>query len=200
MSRLRPNGGAVILSLLMLLALALFLTLPWLFSATSQDGFYGVPIRVSAPALMKNGQDLLKAHDGPASVVFFGYRGCSDACPLQVVNIIKLQQRMSDRDLRFIFVTLAPERVSAGELDRWTDSMGDNVQGFRPQSPTEAQKLMRAFGGYSANQGHRQEQEFTHTANLHVVTPDGIRRLLYTTVALDLDKVAQDLERLLVSE
>lgn len=194
------NLRPVSLCLLMLLALGLFPALPWLFAATSQGGFYGVPAQTDVPALMRNGRDLLGDHERSASIVFFGYRGCSDACPLQLVNIMELQQRLSTEDVQFVFVTLAPERVSAGELDGWVDSMGENVEGFRPESPGKAQNLIRGFGGRSVNNGRLDEREFTHTANLHVVTPDGIRRLLYTTVALDLDRVEQDLERLLVNE
>lgn len=188
------------LSLVMLLALGLFLALPWLFAATSQSGFYGVPVRAEAPELIHNGRDLLVDHDSPASIVFFGYKGCADACPRQLVNTMKLQKRMAGHDLRFLFVSLAPERVSAQELDRWLESMGDGFMGFRPDSAREARDLVRAFGGRSTNSGAERQRRFSHTANLHVVTPDGVRRLIYTGVALDLDRVEQDLERLIASQ
>ena len=180
-------------SLPLLLALGLLLGLPWVFAITTGSGFYGLEVNRSAPRLETASGNLLE-DDQRASNVFLGYRGCAAACPAQLMNMQRLRERLEGQGIRFVFVTLAPGRISGQELADWMDSWGPDFTAFRPESARRAQALARAFGGVSGNSRVSDQQAFNHTANLHVVTPDGIRRLVYSTPALDLDRVVQDLE------
>jgi len=180
----------------LLLGIGLLLGLPWLFALTHGSGFYGLEVNRPAPELTTASGNLLEG-DHRASMVFLGYGGCSASCPAQLVNMRRLRDRLAEQGIRFVFVTLAPERVSRRELDRWMSSWGSDFTAFRPESATEAQALARDFGGVSENSSASDQQSFNHTANLHLVTSDGRRRLVYPSPALDLDRVVRDLESII---
>lgn len=184
---------ACLSTLPLLMGLGLLVSLPWLFALTQNSAFYGIEVNRAAPELTTPSGNLLVG-DHQASLVFLGYSGCSAACPAQFVNMQRLNDRLEGRGIRFVFVTLAPERVTKGELETWMASLGPDFTAFSPESASEAQALARGFGGVSQNSIAVDKPAFNHTAKLHLVTSDGIRRLVYPSPALELDRVLQDLE------
>jgi protein SCO1/2 len=82
--------------------------------------------------------------DGP-SMVFFGFTHCPDVCPTTLADIRAWQEQYpAAKDMNVYFVTVDPERDTAGVLGEYV-SWVDGVQGVTG-SPDEVDSAMEAFG------------------------------------------------------
>lgn len=172
------------------LALGLLLSFPILGHITKDSDFYGFKTDLQVPALPD-----YQAEEERLRLVFFGYRHCGTVCPLQLSNLKKLHDRMAQQPVTFVFITLDPQRDSRQELDRMMATMGENFHAVRPATPLAARQLAMGFSEYAARNGH--DDDYDHSARIYAVTPDNRRHLLYTSPALDLDRVQADIEKLL---
>lgn len=174
------------------LVIGLLVSLPLLGHITRDGDYYGFKTNIEVPPLpgYQRGNEEIR-------LVFFGYQHCGTVCPLQLVNLKELHDRMADEPVRFVFVTLDPERDSQQELDRIMASMGEGFQAVRPVSRAAAQELAMGFGEYAAKVGNGEQYDFDHSARIYAVTADNRRHLLYSSPALDLARVEQDIQRLL---
>lgn len=140
-------------------------------------------------------------HDlqGKVAVLFFGYTHCPDICPLTMTVMSRAAAVLGQEaeQVRFLFVTVDPERDSAGELDtylsRWKQM---NVTGLTG-SPAELgpvyaeyqvaiEKVPRENGAYSVN----------HSALTWLIDQGGIVRA-YLPMGLSGDDLANDIRYLL---
>lgn len=178
--------------LLFFAAFLLAIALPVMPSLIKHTDYYGMTIdepaeRVSGYQPPPNG----------LAIIFFGYRQCGTVCPVQLVNLIELSQRLQDAEVEFLFVTLDPENDTPEALQQTTESLGEAFRSFRPATHQSAQKLASAYNDFAVKQGSALNDSIAHSARLHVVTPDFRRRLVYTTPDLNLELVEQDIRRLL---
>jgi len=153
------------------------------------SGFYGYKTDVPVPALPG-----AEVPDAGINVVFFGYRSCGTVCPLQLFNLKALHGHWSEHPVQFVFVTLDPENDSQPELNRMMAALGENFRAVRPEDFRQAQALADAYGDFAARQGGG--KEINHGARLYVVTADNRRQLLYATPELDIQRVNDDIARL----
>ena len=178
--------------LLFATAFLLALALPVMPSLLNNSGFYGM-------AIDEPGESL-KGYQPPKNglaVIFFGYRQCGTVCPVQLVNLLELSQRLKDAKVEFLFVTLDPENDTPEDLQQTTASLGEAFRSYRPETHQSAQKLASAYNDFAVKQGGAPSDYIAHSANLHVVTSDFRRRLVYATPDLKLGLVEQDIRRLL---
>ena len=177
---------------LFVLAIGLLASLPLLGHITKKSDYYGFKTDLRVPPLpgYAPGPEQLR-------LVFFGYQHCGTVCPLQLMNLKALHQRLELQPVTFVFVTLDPERDSQQELDRVMQAMGPGFRAVRPASQAKAQELAIGFSEYAAKIKAGEGYDFNHSARIYAVTPDNRRQLLYTSPELDLDRVEADIERLL---
>lgn len=173
-------------------AVGLLAAMPRLHAALSSEGFYGLRTDLAVPPLAG-----ATVPDSGLNVVFFGYRHCGSVCPAQLGNLKGLQQRMTDEPVRFVFVTLDPDRDSQAELDQLVAGLGRQFAAVRPDTPREAQALALAYGGSAYATGRGADYDISHAGHLYVVNGDTRKQLTYTSQNLDLDRVHQDLRLLL---
>jgi len=181
-------------SAILLFSTAFLLTaaLPVMPSLLNKSGFYGMVLDEPVTTI----GEYQPPEEGLA-VVFFGYQRCGTVCPVQIVNLIELSERLQGEKVEFVFVTLDPENDTRDALQRTVQSLGTAFRAYRPESFSAAQKLASAFNDFAVKREQTLENAVAHTAALHVVTPDFRRRLVYTTPDLDLELVEQDLRRIL---
>jgi|SRR5690554_2173841 len=177
---------------LFLFAAGILVSLPLLGHVTQHGEYYGFKTDLSVPALPG-----YVGEDEELRLVFFGYQHCGTVCPLQLTNLQDLHRRLEQLPVRFVFVTLDPERDSQQELDRIMAVMGDNFRAVRPESIAASQALAMGFAEYAALVGSGNSYDFDHSARIYAVTPDNRRKLLYASPELDLDRVESDIHRLL---
>ncbi|WP_088558772.1 SCO family protein [Marinobacter sp. es.042] len=178
--------------LLFVSAFVVAAALPVMPSLLNNDGFYGMAINEPGAAV----GDYRPPEEGLA-IIFFGYQQCGTVCPVQLVNLMELSQRLEGADIEFLFVTLDPENDTPELLQQTTRSLGKAFRAYRPKNHRAAQKLASAYNDFAVKQGSTADDLIAHSANLHVVTRDFRRRLVYTTPDLNLELVEQDLRRLL---
>ncbi len=173
------------------------IALPWLPAFADRSGYYGVRVDLHAEPLPgASGQPLVPPDDG-VDVVFFGFQQCGTVCPLQLVNLMELQRRLQGEPVRFVFVTLDPERDSTARLNEVMAGLGPHFVAVRPESGQQARQLASRYHDYAAVTGVGEAYDIEHSGHLHVVSRRGRRELLYTNPELDLDRVTEDLVRLL---
>ena len=173
-------------------AFLLAAALPALPSLLDNTGFYGMALDEPGTAI----GDYRPPEEGIA-IVFFGYQQCGTVCPVQSVNLMELGERLKGEKVEFLFVTLDPENDTEDTLVRTVQSMGEAFTAYRPDSFTAAQKLASVYNDFAVKQANRTKDLIAHSANLHVVTGDFRRKLVYTTPDLNLELVEQDIRRLL---
>ncbi|GHD49906.1 protein SCO1/2 [Marinobacter persicus] len=177
---------------LFVLLFGLLLSLPLLGHITKDSGYYGFKTDLPVPGLPG-----YQAGDEQLRLVFFGYQNCGTVCPLQLTNLLDLHQRLESDAVRFVFVTLDPERDSQQSLDATMAALGENFRAVRPATQAQAQRLAMGFSEYAGKTGAGENYDFDHSARIYAVTPDNRRHLLYASPELDLDRVQADIQKLL---
>ena len=178
--------------LLFTLAFLLGVALPVMPSLLNSSGFYGLAI--DEPGVPVSGY---QPPAGGLVILFFGYRQCGTVCPVQLVNLMDLSQRLADANVEFLFITLDPENDTPELMEQTAQGLGAAFRTYRPESHLAARRLASAYNDVAIKQGSTSENLIAHSAGLHVVTSDFRRRLVYTTPDLNLELVEQDLRRLL---
>lgn len=176
------------------------IALPWLPAITARDSFYG--LRTDSPVTplySVNEKPVIPPQTG-LTIVFFGYLQCGTVCLPQITNLISLQEQMASEAVNFVFVSIDPERDSAERLQSATRQFGPAFTAVRPESAAEAQTLARKYHDFVRSAAKDEHRNPDHAGHLHVVTPAGRRELVYTSANLDLNRVTQDLRRLLAAQ
>lgn len=186
------NRKTVTAAVMLLLAIGISGSLPLLAHITKDTTFYGMRTDLPVPPLpgYQPGAEKLR-------LVFFGYRHCGTVCPVQLVNLQDLHERLAHQPVKFVFVTLDPGRDSQKELDQTMTAMGSKFRAVRPENELVAQNLALGFSDYAAKTGTAEAYDYDHSARIYAVSPDNRRHLLYASPDLDLDRVQADIERLL---
>lgn len=138
---------------------------------------------------------------GKVWVADFIFTSCPDICPVMSTQMANLHRRIADADVRFVSITVDPERDTPEVLreyaarfradSRWRFLTGEAAvvrrtieQGFRlPVGDREA----RPGGGY----------DILHGSRFALVDRRGILRGLYETDAEGLERLERDVARLL---
>ncbi|HCW89304.1 MAG TPA: SCO family protein [Marinobacter sp.] len=182
-------------SALVVAALALLLAMPFIPAVISDSQFYGQETDLEVPQM-----EGAPVPENGLNVVFFGYRHCGTVCPVQLGNLRRLNDEMNDERIRFVFVTLDPERDSRAELNRIMASLGSRFVAVRPESWRAAQQLALSYGDMVFRNGAGRSDEIGHRGHLYVVTSSNRKHLTYSTHNLDLDRVRRDLRRLMAHQ
>lgn len=126
-----------------------------------------------------SGSDL----DGKVALVFFGYTYCPDICPTTMADFKQVKEQLGSRadDVRFIMITVDPERDTPDRLGRYVASFDPSFIGLWGDDAAIKQ-LTETYGVVA----ERREVEDTaagylidHTALSFVVDKQGMLRSAY---------------------
>jgi protein SCO1/2 len=117
------------------------------------------------------------ALQGVWSFLFFGYTHCPDVCPttLSVLNSVAQQLGSEVRDVRFVFVTVDPERDTPEHLARFVGYFNGDFIGVTGE-PGDIERLAGQLGVlYMRVAGTDNPDSYLmdHTAGVFLVDPDG---------------------------
>lgn len=142
----------------------------------------------------------LSAQKGHPVLLFFGYTHCPDVCPTTLVTFKSVKELLGERarDVRFVFITVDPERDTP---ERLREHVGyydpDFVALWGP--PKEIDSVRAAYGIVAT----REQQEgapggywIVHTAASLLVDPQGRLSALYP-FGTSAEEIAADLRQLL---
>jgi len=120
----------------------------------------------------------LDAYRGSIVLLFFGYTGCPDVCPVTLANIaaaLRLLKGMAELEkVQAVFITLDPERDSAEKVDTYARYFHPRIHGLTGTSAQVAQAAAAfkiAYSKHPAESGPG--YAIDHSAYIYVLRPDG---------------------------
>jgi protein SCO1/2 len=124
---------------------------------------------------------------GHWNFVFFGYTHCPDVCPntMVVFNIIKQELDKTlgkDNNVRFVLVSVDPERDTVEEMAAYTDYFNKDFIGVTGK-PEEVMKLSRQIGIVYVRSSESPDKKYylvDHTASIMLVDPQGSWYAVYS--------------------
>jgi protein SCO1 len=142
------------------------------FQLTDQ---HGRPFRMSE---LYAGED-----DVRAVLVFFGYTYCPDVCPITLVEYMRIKEQLRDKadQVRFIFVTVDPERDTPERLKLHMDNYDPSFIALTGDE-AELEKVWDLFWIYQA----RQEAIYPggylidHTSRVYVLDGQGYLTMTFS--------------------
>jgi protein SCO1/2 len=143
----------------------------------------------------------LEAQKGKVVLVFFGYTHCPDICPTTLLDWKKAAAALGDRarDVRFIFVSVDPERDSPAVAQRYAARFDPSFTGLSG-TPAEIETLLESWKLAAFRDGIPGDTAavytMSHPSQVSVVDPDGRLRLMHRA-GLTPAQIAADIRALL---
>jgi len=151
-------------------------------------GFHGVA--VDPPRLMPTFE--FRRGDGSAyrtnaeakrpMLVFFGYTHCPDVCPTTMADWQRVKQALGDEAarVRFVFVSIDPERDTPQVADRYAQQFDATFVGLSGDSATTA-RIQEAFGVASVREPDTRASGYlvSHSSQVFLVDDTGRLVALY---------------------
>ena len=112
---------------------------------------------------------------GNWSLLFFGFTHCPDVCPISLAVMDKVQQRLEQtRDVRFVFVTVDPERDTPARMSQYLASFNPAFIGLGGSAGQIAGLTKRIGLPYFLDKTESRENYLVdHGASLFLVDPQG---------------------------
>ncbi len=148
----------------------------------------------------QNGQPFhLSQQRGRVVLLYFGYTHCPDVCPatLAVFKRIKDSLGQEADQVRFVFITVDPERDDAESLRQFVSAFDPSFVGLSG-SRAQLQAVWKAYGVYQAPQQVDSALEYVvdHTARIYAIDRQGNWRLTFP-FEMDWQAIANDVGHLL---
>ncbi len=184
--------------------------LPFLLAGCGKgEAWHAVDVTGTSPALafsMQRASDGLEvtqaASRGDIVMLYLGYTFCPDVCPTTLANVATVFHRLgkSAARIRFLFVTVDPNRDTLPVLRTYLTNFGPGMVGLRG-TPDQLAALARRFRlVYSVRPSpDPAKYEVTHSSAIYVFDTNGAARLLVPSLAAsppDIAGTAEDLLRL----
>jgi protein SCO1 len=135
---------------------------------------------------------------GDVALIFFGYTTCPDVCPATLGEMKQIRERLGKNadDVRFLFVTVDPERDTPERLGQYVATFDPAIVGLTASEP-ELEKVWKDYGVYRAitQQDSAAGYLVDHTARIYLVDQDGNLRLTYS-FGTPVDDILQDVRYL----
>jgi protein SCO1/2 len=178
---------------------ALFLAL--MLAACSRPGFHITDISGAMPRLDFH---MTRASDGAAvsggsyhgrvTILYFGYTNCADICPATLSNLTGMLQKLNNRKVRILFVTVDPSRDTLPVLNAYAHAFSPQIEGLRGTDNQLADLARRYRVAYSVDA--KSPYTVMHSNAVFFFDPSGRIRLV-TTDTTNIDAMAEDVRKLL---
>ena len=134
------------------------------------------------------------------SFVFFGYTYCPDVCPttLSVLNGVAQRLQDVDTDVRFIMVTVDPERDTPERLAEFVTYFNGDFLGVTgsDEGLTQLTRQLGILYNRVEPEGGGEGYLMDHTAGVFLFDPDGRYHAVFTP-PFTADKLADDFRKML---
>jgi protein SCO1/2 len=137
---------------------------------------------------------------GKVVVLFFGYTFCPDVCPTTLGTWKRVHESLGEdaQDVRFVFVTVDPERDSPEQLKRHIETFNPDFVGLTG-ALEELTPVYQTFGVFYEKDTQIESAAgylVNHTASIFVVDPAGKWRLKYS-FGTEVEDIVHDIRQLL---
>lgn len=125
----------------------------------------------------------LSRQRGRVVVIAFGYTFCPDVCPTTLAEFAQVKARLgaAEKLVRFVFITIDPERDTAERLRAYTAAFDRSFLGLTG-TPAELEAVRRAWGVVARRQvvaGTAAAYLVDHSASIYVVDREGRLRVVF---------------------
>lgn len=125
------------------------------------------------------------SYRGKVVLLYFGYTHCPDVCPLTLVHLHTVLQKLGKDadDVRILFVTVDPTRDTVPALHQYVTAFDPRVVGLTGTQDAIAQLAKRYRAFYKpepAKASSSDDYEVTHSSAIYVFDREGHARLLAT--------------------
>jgi len=134
------------------------------------------------------------------SFIFFGYTHCPDVCPttLSVLNSVAQKLGDLDEDIRFVFLSVDPERDTPEQLAEYVSYFNDDFIGVTG-TPEGIEQITRQLGVLHIRAQAEEGASgylLDHTASVFLFDPDGRYHAVFSP-PLSADAIAADFRKML---
>ena len=121
---------------------------------------------------------------GKIVLLYFGYTHCPDVCPLTLVHLHTVLQKLGKAadGVRVLFVTVDPARDTVPVLHQYVTAFDPRIVGLtgNPNDIAQLAKRYRAYYKPEAPKINAGDYEVTHSSAIYIFDRDGHARLLAT--------------------
>ncbi|MGH7333118.1 MAG: SCO family protein [Candidatus Rokuibacteriota bacterium] len=168
------------------LAVLVVLALPFLAAAAPFRGGALDPPRPAPDFALQRpdgSQFRLSGHHGKVVVMNFGYTFCPDVCPTTLAEFAQIRARLgsAEKDVRFVFITVDPERDNPQRMRAYTEAFDRTFIGLTG-SAEQLEAVRKAYGVTAHKRvvaGTSAAYLVDHSALIYVVDREGRLRLLF---------------------
>jgi len=118
------------------------------------------------------------------SVTLFGYTHCPDVCPTGLSEMAKWAEELGPEadKLRFVFVTVDPERDTPDVMDAYVKALDARIIGMTgtPAEIAAAAKGYKVHYAKVQSQDNKQDYAMEHSSFVYLIGPDGGYVTLFT--------------------
>lgn len=134
------------------------------------------------------------------SFLFFGYTHCPDVCPTTLSVLNSVAQRLQDveADIRFVFVSVDPERDTPEKLARFVSYFNKNFIGVTG-TEQQIEQFTRELGIMHMRVAAEENATgylVDHTASVLLIDPDGRYHAVFSP-PLSAGKISDDFRKML---
>jgi len=138
--------------------------------------------------------------DGQVALVFFGYTFCPDICPTTMGEFLRVKEQLGGRaeNVRFVMITVDPERDTPERLARYVASFDSSFLGLRGDIAT-TERLTSTYGIAAEKRevaGSQAGYLVDHTALAFLIDKQGYMRAGYSP-GTDAELIVEDVRTLL---
>jgi protein SCO1/2 len=141
----------------------------------------------------------LSDQKGKIVLVFFGYTHCPDVCPVTLSQYKQIKQQLKNQaeDIRFVFITVDPQRDTIEAMRRYVPNFDPQFIGLTG-SPEQIEQVKQSYGVYSENNPADEQGNYLvdHTARIYLIDQQGNWRLTYP-FGMETGQIVSDLQHLL---
>jgi protein SCO1/2 len=123
---------------------------------------------------------------GKLVMLYFGYTNCPDVCPATLYNVDKVLRGLGPlaSDVRFLFVTVDPDRDTPAVLAQYTALFGPDIEGLRGSADQLYSIARRYRVVFSVTKPTKTSPyEVTHSAAIYVF--DGAGQAQFLIAGMD---------------
>jgi protein SCO1/2 len=137
------------------------------------------------------------SYRGKVVLLYFGYTHCPDVCPLTLVHLHTVLQRLgkSADDVRVLFVTVDPARDTVAVLHQYVTAFDPRIVGLTGTQGaiTQLTKRYRTFYKPEAPDPTSGNYEVTHSSAIYFFDREGRAQVLATPGSTN-DEILHDLK------
>lgn len=180
---------------LLVIGCVLLAMLPWIGALTLDRGFHGLPVdREAADFELSDGADVVTLQQLSDRPVFltFGYKSCSQSCPVQWGVMQQLAEKLGKR-AHYVWVSLDPLKDRKHAL-----SDGGYVIQLFPETPQQSKQLAARYRVAVTWRGGADEgNKISHNDYIYLMDQHRNIRMLYQGRKVSAEDMTEDFNYLM---